>query len=191
MKRLLLVLLVLGLSVPAVADVFIYNLKQSGVEFEDQEGEGNWTQSSKVSYTSYAIIEVNMDGPSLVSLWSVDTWKESGKNYYDVNEEDVNTFKLLPAQNGTKWILLTDGTLLTGQVKSTKIGNQNLTIATKLTGYFIWQDLTGGDIGAGTMSLQLNATMTKNWHAISGAEAKDALVAYLVSKGYIEGTEGD
>jgi hypothetical protein len=188
MKRLLLVLLVLGLSVPAIADVFIYNLKQSGVEFQDEEG--NWTQS-KVSDTTYFVIEVDMDGPSLVSLWSVDTWKASGKNYYDVNEQDVSNFELLPAQNGKKWIILyasdTEHGLLTGQVQSTKIGNQKLNIATKLTGYFIWHDVTGGDIGAGTMSLQLNVTMTKNWHALSSAEAKDALVVYLVSKGYIEG----
>ena len=37
--------------------------------------------------------------------------------------------------------------------------------------------------------MQLNATMTKNWHALSGANAMDALVAYLVGKGYIAGTD--
>ena len=149
MKRLLLVLLVLGLSVPAIADVFIYNMGQSGVESE-QDDVGNWIQS-KVIYTADVVVEVNMNDTSLVSIWSVDTWKANGINYYKAHESDVNTFELLLAQNGKEWILLrvsdTEEDMLTGQVQSAKIGNQTLTIATKFTGYFIWHDVIGGDIG--------------------------------------------
>jgi hypothetical protein len=198
MKKLLLVLLILGLSLPASAEVFIYNLKQSGTEY--QYDEGGWTQS-KVSSTSYLVIEPNIDDANFVNVWSVDTWKEkddTGKmqNYYEV--QDVFTLELIQAQIGNKlmWIMPVaigdgDNGLLTGQAKTRKIGTVNHTIAATLTGYFIWHETDGDyrDEGAGTMSLKLSSKMTNDWHALSGEDAANAIVAYLESKGYIEGEE--
>jgi len=186
------------MSIPASAEVFIYNLKQSGAEYEYDGSE--WTQS-KVSITGYVIIEPNIDDANFVNGRSVETWKEKDPNgkmqkYYEV--QDMFTFEFLQAQIGKKlmWIIMpsaddTDHTLLTGEAKTRKIGTENRTIAAKLTGYAIW-DETDGDyrnVGSGTVLLQLNSKMTTDWHALSGEDATDAIVDYLESKGYIESSD--
>jgi hypothetical protein len=198
MKRLLLVLLVLGVSVPASAEVFIYNLKQSGAEYQYDGSE--WTQH-KVSSTAYVVIEPNNDDANFVNIWSIDTWKEKDEDtgrmqkYYEV--QDVFTLELLQAQIGNKlmWIMPlagdTENSLLTGQAKTKRIGTENHTIAATFTGYFIWHESDGDyrDEGAGTMSLKLNSKMTNDWYSLSGEGATNTIVDYLESKDYIEGEE--
>ena len=81
MKRLLLVLLVLGLSVPAIADVFVYNTKQSGVEFEydsdANHGNGAWVYSSTSGRTGYLVVQVDdINSPDSINIWAFHTYKE-------------------------------------------------------------------------------------------------------------------
>jgi hypothetical protein len=173
-------------------EVFIYNFKQSGAEFEYDGSE--WTQY-KVSNTAYVIIELNSDDANFVNVWSVDTWKEKDEDgvmhkYYEV--QGMFTFELIQAQIGNKlmWIIPigedTDHGLLTGQAKTRKTGTENHTIAATLTGYFIWHESDGDDKdeGAGTMSLRINSKMTNDWHSLGGEEASNAIVDYLESKNY-------
>jgi hypothetical protein len=193
MKKLLLVLLVLGVSLPAGAEVFIYNSNQSGTEFEYDGSE--WTQYKVGGRTTYVVIEPNSDDANFVNVWSVDTWRGKDANgvmhnYYEV--QDMVTLEFIQARIGNKlmWIVPivgdTEYDLLTGQAKKVKIDAENHTIPVTLTGYFIWNesDVDYRDEGAGTTSMKLNAKMTKQWHSLGGEDAKDAIVAYLESKGY-------
>lgn len=85
MKRLLLILLVLGLVVPVSAEVFVYNVKTKGVEL-DYYADSGWTEWTEQKVTqedgpSYVICEPNEINHT-IKVWFIDTWtwKEDGKN---------------------------------------------------------------------------------------------------------------
>jgi hypothetical protein len=186
MKRLLLVLLVLGLSVPAIADVFVYNVKQSGVKLYYDEtannDEGAWVQS-KPSGTTYVVIQVtDSSSAESVDVWTIDTWTEKVKEedengrmttvtykYYTVYGPDSVNFIETPIAKKNMWIA--EGTLesgdnsacfmVSGQTKSTKIGSQTYTVAAALSGYSIFGDVSSQDVGGGTVSFTLNSKITK------------------------------
>jgi hypothetical protein len=189
MKRLLLVLLVLGLSVPAIADVFVYNKKNSGVEFE-YYGD-SWTQSNPSSDSGqYLIIEPNYND-NTVNILEADTWKEKDEGgvthkYYEAYE--IGTLAFLQTRIGSKqmWIISGNGTgdsnntriIISGQPKSTKIGTDTYTVAATLNGYAIWGAIVDEDLGGGSMSLKLNSTITKELVS-SDADVISAISAYF------------
>ena len=187
MKKWLLVLLVLGLSVPAIADVFVYNAKQSGVDFY-YDGD-SWIQSKASGSGTYLIIEPNYDD-NTVNVWEADTWKEKDEEtgetykYYEVG--DVYTLDFLQAQIGKKLMWIVNGTddvyntriMVSGQAKLKKIGTENHTVAATLTGYAIWGDIADEDLGGGAVSLTLNAKFTL-YVQDSGEDVDIAISAYL------------
>ncbi len=175
MKRLLVVLLALGLSVPAMAHsggVLVYNLKQSGVEFEYDSDANAWAQSPKSNHSHYLVIELDSNSPGSINLWSVETWKEKDAgvtiNYYTAEgPADIN-FTETSTASKTIWIIsdiFSSGDssvhiMVSGQAKSTKIGTGTYTVAAAMSGYVIFGDIPDGDVGAGTLSLTLNPKAT-------------------------------
>jgi len=174
MKRLLLVLLVLGLSVPAIADVFVYNFKQSGVELAYNADTDAWVQS-KPGHTTYVVVQVDSNSPDSVNIWSIDTWKEKDTDeddkpitikYYTVDGPSTVSFLQTPIAKKNVWIVegtLDDSTrlMLSGQSKSTKIGTTKYIVAATLSGYSIYGSIDEEDLVGGTISLTLNSTITK------------------------------
>jgi hypothetical protein len=176
MKKWLLVLLVLGMAVPAVADVFVYNAKQSGVYFYYDGDVDAWVQSKSSGDTIYVVIQVDSSSPGSVNIYSIDTWKEKGTDendkpitykYYTV--DGPYTFSFLQTTIAKKITWIIEGTageynsriMVSGQTKSTKIGTVNYTVAATLTGYSIDGDIESQDVSGGTVSLKLNSTITK------------------------------
>ncbi|MGA2171853.1 MAG: hypothetical protein ABSG82_02410 [Sedimentisphaerales bacterium] len=205
MKRLLLVLLVLGLSVPAVANVFVYNLKQSGVEFEynadTKDGEGAWVQSPKSSDTEYVVIQVDSNSPDSVNIYSINTQKgkdpdtgEAYKNYTVDGPYTISFLQTTIAKN--MWIV--EGTLddgyntritLSGQAKSSKIGSHTYTVAAALSGYSIYGSINDNqDIGGGPVSLTLNSKITTALVS-SDADVIGAIDTYFQGLGYEPGSD--
>lgn len=194
MKKSLLVLLLLGLSATAGAQVLIYNTTQSNTEF--QYDGNSWTQSI-VKYTMYSVIEPNDSDTNLVNVWNVQFGTEKDAEghkykYYKVEANDVS-FELIKAQitrTTLMWILSEDNdtqhNLLTGKASPTKIGSEKQTIPTKLTGYSKWDETDMGVryIGSGTISMTLNSNWTIAEHSNSGENVVNDIIAYLVLSNY-------
>jgi hypothetical protein len=180
------VLLVLGLSVPAIADVFVYNLKQGGVGFVYDEsandGEGAWvhpptSDDTTFGHTMYLVIQVDREAETLdsIDILTIDTWKEKDTDendkpitvkYYSVSDSDTINFVETPVAKKNTWlaegILESSNThvMLSGQTKSTKIGDTKYVVAATLSGYQISGDIASQDISGGTASLTLNSKFT-------------------------------
>lgn len=194
MKRLFLILLVLGVSIPAGADVFVYNMKISDVEFE-YEWDG-W-ELVKDSDTQFIIIE--RAGSDSIKVWTIDTWKEkdpNGKmqNYYEAEYDGEIGF--VEAQVGKKLMWMITGTadgddrnLLTGEAKPTKIGVATPTVAAKLAGMSLFDVEDSGDryIGYSKMTMSLDKKMSFSVQGLDGAQAFNFIVNAFVTMGYIEG----
>jgi len=200
MKRLLLVLLVLGLSVPAIADVFVYNLKQSGVEFGYNADKDAWGPT-KSSYVSYVVIQVDSNSPDSVNIYSINTQKgkdpdtgEAYKNYTVDGPYTISFLQTTIAKN--MWIV--EGTLddgyntritLSGQAKSSKIGSHTYTVAAALSGYSIYGSINDNqDIGGGPVSLTLNSKITTALVS-SDADVIGAIDTYFQGLGYEPGSD--
>ena len=168
MKKWLLVLLVLGLSVPAMAQqaVLVYNLKQSGAEFEYDTGTGAWVKS-KSSDTVYLVIQVDSNSPD-ANIRSIDTWKSGTTKYYTIDSSGTISFLQTLIAKKNMWIF--EGTfgdpfnihiVVAGQAKSITIGTESHTVAATLSGCVIYGNIKNEDVGGGTVSLTLNPTITK------------------------------
>jgi hypothetical protein len=208
MKRLLVVLLALGLSVPAMAQaagVLVYNLKQNGVEFEYNSGTGAWVQSPKSNHAHYIVIEMDSNYPDSINLWSIETWKEKDAgvttNYYTAEgPADINFIETSIA-NKTRWIIsdiFSSGgssthIMVSGQAKSTKIGLQNYVVAATMSGYVIFGDIPDEDVGAGTLSLTLNPKVTTAlaaWVLSDSGDVDNAISDYFeTTLGYQLGSD--
>jgi hypothetical protein len=194
MKKLLLILVVLALAVPAGANVFIYGSKETSASISYDWG--TWEQS-KESETAFVIVEPN-DTDATAGLWAIEVWKEKGKDgktYKCAAAEEVGEVDLLKAQVGKKlmWVISSEGAdsraMLTGQAKPTKIGDETVVVATSLTGTSIWDESESEnerDLGTAKVALKLNAKLTLSEYALSGSEAMDAIMKDLVEEGYIE-----
>jgi len=198
MKRLLLVLLVLGLSVPAIADVFVYNLKQSGVEFGYNADKDAWAPT-KSSYVSYVVIQVDSNSPDSVNIWAIDTWKEKDADtgettkYYTVDGPYTISFLQTTIAKKNTWIaegISSDQSntrvMVSGQAKSTKIGTDTYTVAATLSGYAIFGDIADEDVGGGPVSLTLNSKITTALVS-SDADVPGAISNYFDGLGYVSG----
>lgn len=203
MKRLLLVLLVLGLSVPAIANVFVYNYKESGVEFgynaDANAGAGAWVVPPKSSHTTYIVIQADSNSPDSVNLWSIDTWKEkdpdTGETHKYYTVDGLYTINFLETTIAKKKTWIAEGILsdsysthimLSGQTKLTKIGSQPYTVAAALSGYTIYGNIANEDVGGGPVSLTLNTTITKVLVS-SDDDVAGAIDTYFQGFGYEPG----
>jgi hypothetical protein len=201
MKRLLLVLLVLGLSVPAIADVFVYNFKESGVDFYYDGDVDAWVQSKPSGDTAYVVIQMD-SGSSDVNIYSIDIWKEkeededTGKmttyTYYSVDGPYTISFLQTTITRKNMWII--EGTasdeentrmMLSGQAKSTKIGSGTYTVAATLSGYFVFGNIENEDVGGSTVSWKLNSKITKE--LVSSDDVISSIDAYFEGLGYEPG----
>jgi hypothetical protein len=178
------VLLVLGLSVPAIADVFVYSFKLSGAELEYNADTDAWVQVKPSNHT-YVVIQVDSNSPDSVNIWSIDTWKEKDTDtgettkYYTVTGPDTVNFLQTLIAKKNMWIVegtLSDSTrfMLSGQTKSTKIGSQTYTVAATLNGYSIYGDIESEDLVGGTLSLTLNSKVTA---ALAALDEEDVAIA--------------
>jgi hypothetical protein len=215
MKRLLFVLLVIGIASTAGADVLVYNVKQAQVEM--QNNSNVWSQL-KASYSDYFVIEPQTNGTANVQ--AVLTYKAkdlNGKlqNYYTI--QDMGTLTLLQVQAGTKqkWIL-------TGSVSQLQIvligdgkparkapgdhGNgphcSNChsgradrvplpASAPTMTGSSVWNQADGSDmaIGNAKITLKLSSSLTElaAKNSYSATDAVNYIVGNLTAKKYILG----
>jgi hypothetical protein len=214
MKKFLMVLCVLALSVPATADVLVYNAKQ--LEVEIQNTASVWLQLNG-NYSDYFVIEPN-DANGTAVVWSVMTYKAkdlNGKtqNYYTT--QNLGTLNLLKVQINSKETWIISG--ISGQLQIVLIGagkpakpargdhgdgpfcsachskpDQVATpaCAPTMTGASVWDETAGGGrvIGTAKIVTTLNIKMTSQV-AKSGYNASDAvgyIVDTLTAKGYLE-----
>jgi hypothetical protein len=188
-KTFLLALLVLGLSVPAIADVFVYNAKQSGMEFGYDADTDAWIQS-KSGDTTYIVIQTDSNSPGFVNICAINTWKEKddeGVMYKYYALDGVYTISFLQTQIAKKNTWIISGTssdehnariMVSGQARSIKIGSGTYTAAALLNGYTTYGDIESENIGGGPLSLQLNFRITEELVS-SDEDITDAISAYF------------
>jgi hypothetical protein len=126
MKQLLLVLLVLGVSMPASADVHVYNMKAGSTEYK-YNSDSNAPGQIKDTNAAFVIFELP-DGDS-ANIWAVSTYKAkdpNGKtqNYCKGENRGISVFEhesLSPTR--AKWVISDAANgrriILTGDVKKT------------------------------------------------------------------------
>jgi hypothetical protein len=184
-----LALLVLAISVTAMADVFVYNTKQTGVEFGYSEDSDAWDQL-KSDDTTYVVIQVDSNTPDFVNICTINTWKEKDDvglkhKYYALDGVYLISFLQTPIAKKNTWII--SGTsselynthiMVSGQAKPAKIGSGTFTVASVLNGYTTYGDIENQNVGGGRLSLQLNFRITEE--LVSRDEDMiDAVSAYL------------
>jgi hypothetical protein len=201
MKRLIMILIILAIAVPAGAKglVLVYNMKQSNANIEWDDGAKQWSQA-KEAETAFVIIEPT--GSNSAGVFFVSTWSEkddTGKVKKLARAESKGEFELITAQSGKKqiWtITAEDGNnrvMVSGEAKAGKIGTSTPTFASKLSGISIWDEEDGSDrrIGSGKITLGLNASYTNeaDQKNLTGEQAMEALIEHLVKDlGYTEST---
>jgi hypothetical protein len=216
MKRLLFVLLMLGISLPAIADVLVYNVTQA--EIEMQNNSNVWSQV-KGNYKDYFVIEPQTNGTA--NVWSIMTYKakdSSGKmqNYYTT--QNMGALTLLQVQVGTKqqWIL----TGASGQINITLNGNwipgkkapgdhgngplcstchsgrpdraTTPASAPSMAGSSMWDQTSGTNRSIGsakiTMKMDTKTTALVAKNSYTSSDTVNYLVGTLTAKGYVQGT---
>ena len=133
MKKLLFVLILLGMSVPAGATVYVYNIKATDTGTSTSDGGGTW-EPYNAPYGGYFIF-----GPgstdNKVYIWAIWTWKnKAGKHAYAEDWGEANRMEAkIPAGQKTKWSWIVNyvdpnsRTLLTGDMKVKKVGSAKST----------------------------------------------------------------
>jgi len=193
-KKLLFAFLILGLVVPAVGDVLVYveSYKETEIVINPNTGQGD---IDKPSGRAYRILE-QVDNDTIANQ-TIELWKDkddNGKmqNYYEVDPQWTADFITADIGKKLMWVIsYEDGTvrlLLTGEAKLNKtIGS---TIAVKLDGYAIWDEIDDDegirDVGYGKLSFKLDAKLTLKVKGLSSEQAVDAIVNDLKASGYLE-----
>lgn len=199
MKRLLFVFILLGLCIPACADVLVYTEKynETGFEIDPNTGVG---VLYKHSGRAYRILEQVGDK---IDDWTIELWRDKDangvkQNYYEHDPDDDEwTGDFVTASSGKKltWVISygdeTARLLLAGNAKNNKtIGS---TVASKLDGYAIWDVVdddqydTKRNIGSAKISFRLDTKFTIKVKGLSGDDAVAEIEKELKSKGYKEG----
>jgi hypothetical protein len=217
MKQFLFVLLVLGITIPACAEVAVYNLKASNAGYGYNAGGNAW--QIKDANTAFVILEKPSDGNT--NAWAVYTWKGKDKKNY-VMAENWGTLSFDEAwvsATKAKWVITqTDKQgriLLTGDVKQTTIGKPSKScssflchssdeiaylnpltyeMAPSLAGYAITDKTDANSnrvLRTTTLALKLNTKMTLGAHKFFDTAEDEAkvLVGGFASVGYIDVTE--
>jgi hypothetical protein len=162
MKQILLVLLVLAFSVPAVALVYIYNIKSAdtGMYYD-----GYVWEQYKDPYGGYCVVGPGSDDTKVNMLYIWVSKDKSGYHYFTEDHSDVNLVTAdIPAGKKTNWTwVISDAndqyrTMLSGAMKVQKIGKATSkscldchstgelatlgdidpNIPSKMTGYAVW-----------------------------------------------------
>lgn len=176
MKRLLLVLGVLGFIVPASADVLVYKINESikGIETDYESEEGGYKQFTQTK-AGYVVFETVSSGEQ-TELWVV--WTGKAKIEVDQDDEGNPIYKTVKAAwqeslgyvnyseieltKNTMWIMCSSGgpsIWLLGTVKPVKINGISTSVAKTLTGYITeeWDEDSGY---AGLITISLDSKMT-------------------------------
>ncbi|MGD0571730.1 MAG: hypothetical protein ABSB11_01765 [Sedimentisphaerales bacterium] len=130
MKQLLLVLLALGVSMPASADVHVYNMKTSNAEYK-YNSDSNALEQVKDTNTAFVIFE--LPGGGSANVWGVYTYKAkdpNGKTQNYCKGENRGTLGFEHASlspTNAKWVISDAANgrriILTGDVNTAKIRN--------------------------------------------------------------------
>ncbi|MGB7582415.1 MAG: hypothetical protein WBL85_08225 [Sedimentisphaerales bacterium] len=80
MKQLLLVLLVLGVSMPASADVHVYNMKASNAEYKYNSDSSDSNAWGQIKDTNTAFVIFELPGGGSTNVWAVYTYKAKDPN---------------------------------------------------------------------------------------------------------------
>jgi hypothetical protein len=99
MKRLLLVLLVLGVSMPAGADVLVYNMKASNAEYKYNSDSSDSNAWGQIKDTNTAFVIFELPGGGSTNVWAVYTYKAkdpNGKTQNYCKGENWGTFVVKP-----------------------------------------------------------------------------------------------
>ena len=128
MKQLLLVLLVLGVSMPATADVHVYNMKASNAEYK-YNSDSNALGQIKDTNAAFVIFELPAGGSA--NVWDVCTYKAkdpNGKtqNYCKGENRGISGFEhALLSPTKAKWVISDAANgrciILTGDVNTANI----------------------------------------------------------------------
>lgn len=170
MKQLLLALLALGVSMPASADVHVYNMKASNAEYKYNSDSNALGQ---IKDTNAAFVVFELPGGGSANIWDVYTYKAKDpngitQNYGRGENQGISGFEhasLSPTK--AKWVISDAANgrriILTGDVKTTKIrsyenacsschdpskGTPTFDITSSFTGYPIKDRADANDINA-------------------------------------------
>ena len=208
MKKCLLVLSVLAMTVTASATVLVYDLKESWT--------GMYVSTSGMidpyKGTTIAYFLVEQTGPAIAELRVIWVYKKDKEAYYE--DWGENVYIQAELEDGKEICVVSDAEegyrlLLTGPPKIKKIAAykesscgkchageqgfpQNIiaNVPASLTGYGIWDegDSYGRDMWTSTFSLKLNVKFTLEGHLREAFTADDAayeLLSFLEDEGYI------
>jgi hypothetical protein len=128
MKQLLLVLLVLGVSMPASADVLVYNMKASNAEYKYNSDSNAW---GHIKDTNTAFVIFELPGGGSTNVWAVYTYKANDPNGKTQNYCKGENWGILGFEHASlsptkaKWVISDAANgrriILTGDVKKTNI----------------------------------------------------------------------
>jgi hypothetical protein len=177
MKRLLLVLLVLGVSMPAGADVLVYNMKASNAEYKYNSDSSDSNAWGQIKDTNTAFVIFELPGGGSTNVWAVYTYKAKDPNGKTQNYCKGENWGILGFEHASlsptkaKWVIsdASNGRriILTGDVKTTNIcsyksscnschdpskGTPTFDITSSFTGYSIKDRTDAND----TTALSLN-----------------------------------
>jgi hypothetical protein len=128
MKKLLFVLILLAMSVPAGATVYVYNIKAVDTGMSTNDDGSTW-DSYKKPFGGYFIFGPG-SSDSKVDIWAIWTWKESGGKYaFAENWGEANRVEAqIPVGTKTKWSWIVNyvdpnsRTMVMGEMKVKKVG---------------------------------------------------------------------
>jgi hypothetical protein len=185
MKRLAIVLMIIGFAWAAHADVFIYSQKSAGSGVNhDTDGYGTF----KGTDSAYTVIEINPSDTNAVVIWAIYLTKVNGVKYAEVHEVGEVNSVVTTAGDKTVWeIGGEDGDgrfMVMGQAKPKKIGTTYFTVPSSMAGIAIWDETTGTHRAYGTAktTMTLNTTYTKyaiDYGYTTAHTAADALAQAL------------
>jgi hypothetical protein len=191
MKRLLLILVVFAVTIPASAEVFVYNSKQSGTTISYDWG--TWAQY-KDTETSFVIVESTSD--TTAGIWVIAVWQykdKSGQKTKYAQAESVGEVDFIRTLIGKKtmWIISArdsnSQTMLSGQAKQIKLGSQTIIAASTLSGVSISEEaefVNERDFSTGSMTMKLNTKLTTQYYQSKGGDTMESILGDLVAQGY-------
>jgi hypothetical protein len=131
MKQLSLVLLVLGVSMPASANVLVYNMKASNAEYKYNSDSSDSNARGQIKDTNTAFVVFELPSGGSTNVWAVYTYKAkdpNGKTQNYCRGENWGTLSFEHASlspTKAKWVISDAANgrriILTGDVKTTKI----------------------------------------------------------------------
>ncbi len=204
MKKLVMLLAVLALCIPAYGEILVYKTKAKILAYEYDDPE-----KLKETYTGYMVLDVNLDdtGGLLEIEDKVDIWYWKGSKYYLVDYTFELDLWLLDL--GSPWVVLSDfwsylyipippdegyfgqiWAVTSGKGRETNIGNgEKRRIAKSTKGHCLCEQDGESFLGSGTVSSRLSTKFTRIGNRANECDGDfedtvDAITEYLEGKGY-------